>query len=44
MSVHTLPVCPGDQHGFQEETTSDEGTPLLLGFFSSLSVPPGLTW
>ena len=38
MSVHTLSVCPGDQHGFWftggifEESSPDEGTPLLLGF------------
>ena len=33
--AYTVLVCPGVNTGLQEETASDEGTPLLLGFFSS---------
>ena len=45
MSVHTLSVCPGDQHSFwfpggifKESSSPVEETPLLLGF-SPVSSP-----
>ena len=48
MSVHTLSVCPGDQHSFWftggifEESSPDEGTPLLQGLPVSSPSRPDL--